>query len=116
MSLVLSRKQRTNTTPQRDEASVATRSVRNTERFTQIAPSIAPAKSANTEAVRRCHLGLEPPAREESAAIPVIVNVSTVVVRSGIASFLTPAFRIPIATDVRTIIEYNWCPSAADTW
>jgi len=40
---------------------------------------------------------------ELSAAIPVIVKVSTVVVRSGTASLRAVAFCTPIATDTATI-------------
>ena len=39
----------------------------------------------------------EPPARRESAARPVSVIVSTVVVRSGTANRLTVALRTPMA-------------------
>jgi len=42
-------------------------------------------------------------ASEESAPMPVIVSVRTVVVRSGIASFRTAAFRVPIASAVRVM-------------
>jgi hypothetical protein len=35
--------------------------------------------------------------------MPVIVSVRTVVVRSGIASLRTAAFRVPIASAVRAI-------------
>ncbi len=75
-----------------------------TECFTMMAPSAAPNTIANIEPVRRCQRGLLPPAREESAARPVTVSVSTVVVRSGTPSFRTAAFLIPIATAVRTMI------------
>jgi hypothetical protein len=56
--------------------------------------------------IRLRHLGLVPPANDESAASPVTVSVKTVVVKSGTASFLTVAFRTPIARAVRRIIAY----------
>jgi hypothetical protein len=40
---------------------------------------------------------------EESAPMPVMVSVRTVVVRSGIANFRTAAFRVPIASAVRAM-------------
>jgi|HubBroStandDraft_2_1064218.scaffolds.fasta_scaffold916314_2 hypothetical protein len=49
------------------------------------------------------NLRLLPFANEESAPMPVIVNVRTVVVRSGIASLRTAAFRVPIASAVKAI-------------
>ena len=49
------------------------------------------------------NLGSLPFASAESAPMPVIVNVRTVVVRSGIASFRTAAFRVPIASAVNAI-------------
>jgi hypothetical protein len=52
------------------------------------------------EASRRRHRGFVPPASEESAASPVIVNVRTVVVKSAIASRRTVALRMPIAIAV----------------
>src|SRR5260370_29858956 len=54
-----------------------------TDRLSIRAPTAAPANIAITDATRLCHLGLVPPARDESAARPVIVSVNTVVVRSG---------------------------------
>jgi hypothetical protein len=67
------------------------------------APIAAPAINSNTEATRRPIPGLEPPAREESAASPVNVSVILVGVRSGMASRLIVALRKPIATAVRPI-------------
>jgi len=54
------------------------------------APNAAPKNIVATDASLLANLGLVPFAIEESAAIPVIVRVRTVVVRSGIASFRTP--------------------------
>ena len=51
------------------------------------APNAVPKKIAKTEPTLLANLGLLPFASEESAAMPVTVNVRTVVVRSGIASF-----------------------------
>ena len=56
---------------------------------------------------RLCHRGLLPPAKEESAANPVIVSVKTVVVKSGRAIFRTVAFLIPIASAVRIMTAYK---------
>ena len=67
------------------------------------APNAAPKNIATTDSILFAHLGLLPFAIEESAPMPVIVSVSTVVVRSGIASFRTAAFRVPIASAVRAI-------------
>jgi hypothetical protein len=67
------------------------------------APKAAPKNIAKTEATLLANLGLSPFANEESAAMPVTVNVRTVVVRSGIASFPTAAFRVPIASAVQAI-------------
>src|SRR5260370_13807388 len=52
-------------------------------------PMIAPANIASRDAQRLCHRGLLPPARDESAANPVIVCVRTVVVGSGMPSLRT---------------------------
>ena len=64
-------------------------------------------------APRLCQRGLSPPARLESAANPAIVNVSTVVVKSGIASFRTTELRSPIATAVRAMTKeiFSLCSS-----
>jgi hypothetical protein len=51
------------------------------------APKAAPKNIAATDATLLANLGLLPFASEESAPMPVIVSVRTVVVRSGIASF-----------------------------
>src|SRR5260370_21946157 len=69
------------------------------------APAAAPASIARMAAPRLCQRGLSPPARLESAANPAIVKVSTVEVKSGIASVPTPELRSPIATAVRAITE-----------
>jgi|GEM_PF-5407815 len=58
---------------------------------------------AATDATLLANLRLLPFANEESAPMPVIVNVRTVVVRSGIASLRTAAFRVPIASAVKAI-------------
>src|SRR6185369_17187445 len=65
-----------------------------------IAPVAAPANIVTIDASLLFHRGLIPPDREESDAKPVTVSVSTVVVTSGTASFLTTALRNPIATAV----------------
>jgi len=67
------------------------------------APNGAPKNSATTDSTLLANLGLLPFAIEESAPVPVIVRVRTVVVRSGIASFRTAAFRMPMASAVKTI-------------
>src|SRR4030095_17111763 len=71
-----------------------------------IAPVAAPANIVTIDVSLVFHRGLVPPAREESEAKPVTVSVSTVVVMSGTASFLTTALRTPIATAVRTMRPY----------
>jgi hypothetical protein len=68
-----------------------------------IAPNAAPKNIAATDATFLANLGLVPFANEESAPMPVIVSVRTVVVRSGIASFRTAALRVPIASAVKAI-------------
>src|SRR5216684_1105693 len=73
------------------------------------APAAAPASIARMAAPRLCQRGLSPPARLESAANPAIVNVSTVVVKSGIASFRTTELRSPIANAVRAMTEKIFC-------
>ena len=61
--------------------------------FKTSAPPInAPSSIAATESARRASLEPCPPASAESAATPVKVMVSTVVVRSGTASFLAAAW------------------------
>jgi hypothetical protein len=74
-----------------------------TEYATSHAPTTAPASMNAMAAPRLGNPGLLPPAREESAARPVIVKVNTVVVRSGTTSLRTVAFRIPMARAVRTM-------------
>src|SRR6266446_1770843 len=71
------------------------------------APTNAPANIRRMEIARLCHRGLLPPAKEESAANPVIVSVKTVVVKSGWAIFRTVAFLSPIARPVRTMTAYK---------
>ena len=73
-----------------------------TECLRVIEPNAAPANIATTAAIRCCKRGLVPRTRDESAAMPVMVNVSTVVVRSGTASLRTAAFLIPIAMAVKS--------------
>src|SRR5207244_10155382 len=67
----------------------------------------APPHLARIDSIRRPPREPAPPASLESAARPVTVKVSTVVVRSGIASLRTTAFRNPIATAVDTIKRYT---------
>src|SRR5216684_3822150 len=71
------------------------------------APTNAPAHIRRMEIARLCHRGLLPPAKEESAASPVIVSVKTVVVKSGRAIFRTVAFLRPIAKAVSTMTAYK---------
>jgi hypothetical protein len=59
------------------------------------APIAAPKNIARTDSTLLANLGLLPLAIEESAPMPVIVSVRTVVVKSGIASLRTAAFRVP---------------------
>src|SRR5580698_3654501 len=61
------------------------------------APETAPANINPTDDKRRTTRGFFPPANDESAARPVNVRVSTVVVMSATASFRTDALWIPIA-------------------
>src|SRR5437879_3620215 len=82
------------------------------------APASAPPNIAMIDSARRPLRAPLPPASDESAARPVTVNVSTVVVRSGTASFRTTALRSPIANAAHTITAYAVaaCNSAgADT-
>ena len=58
---------------------------------------------ASTAVILRSEPWLEPPAIRESAARPVSVMVSTVVVRSGTASRLTVALRTPMASASRAM-------------
>ena len=77
-------------------------------------PSAAPATMQATEADRRAQPGPLPPASLDSEARPVRVRVSTVVVRSGTASFRTVALRMPMATPVRTITKVSVGPEIED--
>src|SRR5262249_565457 len=91
---------------------VATARGKASERFNSIAPAAAPVNITTTERNRRTHRALLPPAREESAARPVMVRVKTVVVKSCSPIFPTVAFLIPIASAVRTISVYTRVESA----
>jgi hypothetical protein len=66
-----------------------------TECVRLIKPNAAPANIATTAAIRRSKRGWVPPARDESAARPVRVNVSIVVIRSETANLRTAAFLTP---------------------
>ena len=88
---------------QSDDSTTEKARAMKTECLRVIEPNAAPANIATTAAIRRCKRGLVPPARDESAAMPVMVNVSTVVVRSGTANLRTAAFLIPIAIAVKAI-------------
>jgi hypothetical protein len=70
--------------------------------------STAPASMAATATSRRPGLAALPPATAPSAAMPVIVIVSTVVVRSGTAGVPAAAFWIPIETARTTISGYRY--------
>jgi hypothetical protein len=74
-----------------------------TERFTIRLPTAAPENISSTEAMRLRHRGLVPPAKNESAANPVIVRVKTVVVRSATPSLRVVAFLNPMARAVSPI-------------
>src|ERR1022692_4336573 len=76
------------------------------------APANAPMSIAVTAAVRRAAPLFVPPARPESAARPVRVMVSTVVVMSGTAIRRTVAFRTPIANASTPITVYRPAPDA----
>src|SRR5437667_11866344 len=67
------------------------------------APMAAPRNMAPVADKRRAIRGLFPPAHVESAASPVRVNVSTVVVRSGTARNRRAAFVRPIARESSTL-------------
>jgi hypothetical protein len=67
------------------------------------APNAAPKNIATTDSTLLANLWLLPFAIEESAPMPVIVRVRTVVVRSGIASFRKAALRVPVASAVRAM-------------
>src|SRR5260370_25692097 len=77
-----------------------TQSATTIDRFSIRLPAAAPTNIASTEATRLRHRGLVPPAREEAAARPVIVNVRTVVVKSATPSLRTVAFLNPMASAV----------------
>ena len=89
---------------QRDDSMTEDARAMKTECLSVIEPNAAPANIATTAAIRRWKRGSVPRARNESAARPVMVNVSTVVVKSGTANLRTAAFLIPIAMAVKAII------------
>ena len=72
-------------------------------RSTSTAPTSAPANMAATEIRRRASLAPVAAANGPSAAIPVMVSVSTVVVRSGTASLRAVAFCAPMVAASTTI-------------
>jgi hypothetical protein len=74
------------------------------------APTNAPAAINPTAATRRPARGLRPPASQESAASPVKVRVSTVVVTSGTARRRTVAFCNPNPAASRPITTYRRAP------
>jgi len=88
------RNEESNATQQTEDTTTAKPRAAKTERMRIMTPIVAPANIASTEASRRCQRGLLPWAREESAARPVMVNVNTVVVRSGTTLLLFKS-RIP---------------------
>jgi hypothetical protein len=77
------------------------------------APIAAPKNIDTVAIVRRPRRGFVPPARPESAAKPVSVRVSTVVVRSGTASGRAVAFCRPMAMESVAMITYR--PTSAGT-
>src|SRR5207249_10962775 len=95
------RNEESNATQQTEDTTTAKPRAAKTERLRIMTPIVAPANIASTEASRRCQRGLLLWAREESAARPVMVNVNTVIGRSGTPSFRTAAFLMPMATAVR---------------
>jgi hypothetical protein len=70
---------------------------------TNAAPISAPTSMAVTDIRRRPARDPAPPATPLSAAMPVMVRVSTVVVRSGTASARAAAFCAPIEAASSTI-------------
>ena len=70
-----------------------------------------PTNIAVTARSRRPAADPAPPAIALSAAMPVMVSVSTVVVRSGTASLRAVAFWIPIEMPRSTINTYRYPPS-----
>lgn len=77
------------------------------------APIAAPKNIDTVAIVRRPGRGFAPPASAESAAKPVSVRVSTVVVRSGTASRRAVAFCSPMAIESATMIKCF--PTGAET-
>src|SRR6476660_6888492 len=96
-------RERNNTTLHTAEIAVASHRAAEIEKCMTTAPNAAPKNIVATDATLLANLGLVPFASAESAPMPVIVNVRTVVVRSGIDSFRTAAFRVPIASAVKAI-------------
>ena len=84
--LVYAAKARRSPRLQSDERTTEKARAMKTVCFRVIKPNTAPANIATTAAIRRCNRGLVSRPSEESAAMPVMVNVSTVVVMSGTAS------------------------------
>jgi hypothetical protein len=97
------RTERNNAALHAAEIAVASHKAAEIEYCMTTAPNAAPKNIAATAATLLANLELLPFASEESAPMPVIVSVRTVVVRSGIASFRTAAFRVPIASAVKAI-------------
>jgi hypothetical protein len=97
------RNERNNAALHKAEIAVPSHKAAEIEQRMMTAPNAAPKNIATTDATLLANLGLLPFAIEESAAMPVIVSVRTVVVRSGIPSFRTAAFRVPIASAVKAI-------------
>src|ERR1035438_6091841 len=75
--------------------------------ITSRAPIRAPSSIAATEISRRVACAPVAPATGLSAATPVMVSVSTVVVRSGTASLRAVAFCTPMAAASTTIRAYR---------
>ena len=71
------------------------------------APIAAPKNIDTVAIIRRPRRGFVPQARPESAAKPVSVRVSTVVVRSGTASRRAVAFCRPMAIESVAMITYR---------
>src|SRR5450755_31669 len=71
------------------------------------APIVAPRNMVMVATNRRAGWEFLPPASDESAAIPVSVNVSTVVVRSGTPRRRAVAFCNPIASASSTMSAYE---------
>lgn len=96
-----------NANTQQIDKNVASANGTVSERCTSSAPTPAPKNISRTDTSRLCQRGLVPPASAESAASPVIVSVSTVVVKSGTPIFRTVAFLTPIAKAVKVDLHSN---------